>query len=102
MPYRVILIAEAADDFRHLDGSLKKPVAKQLKKLETSSLLGEHLGNKTGLDLTGYYKLYAAKKGVRIVYHIIDQEVIVEVVAIGKREDLSVYQTALKRISSTS
>lgn len=98
MPYKVTLTAEAADDFRHLDGSLKQPVAKQLKKLETSPLLGEHLGNKAGLDLTGYYKLYAAKKSVRIVYRIIERQVIVEVVAIGKREDLAVYQTTLKRI----
>lgn len=96
------LTAEAADDFRQLDGSLRKPVAKQLKKLETAPLLGEHLGNKAGLDLTGYYKLYVAKKGVRIVYRIIEQQVIVEVVAIGKREDLAVYQTALKRSHSTS
>ena len=95
------LTSDATDDFRHLDSSLKKPVAKQLKNLETSPLLGEHLGNRAGLDLTGYYKLYAAKKGVRIVYRIIDQEVIVEVVAIGKREDLAVYQTSLKRIRST-
>ena len=77
---------------------MKQPVAKQLKKLETSPLLGEHLGNKAGLDLTGYYKLYAAKRGVRIVYRIIEQEVIVEVVAIGKREELAVYQTSLKRV----
>jgi mRNA interferase RelE/StbE len=102
LPYRVTLTAEAADDFRHLDGSLRKPVAKQLKKLETAPLLGEHLGSKAGLDLTGYYKLYVAKKGARIVYRIIEQEVIVEVVAIGRREDLAVYQAALKRIHSTS
>lgn len=98
MHYRVRLTADAAEDFRRLDGSLKQPVAKQLKKLETSPLLGEHLGNKAGLDLTGYYKLYAAKKGVRIVYRIIEQEVIVEVMAIGKREELAVYQTSLKRV----
>jgi mRNA interferase RelE/StbE len=102
LPYRVTLTADAANDFRGLDGSLKQPVAKQLKKLETAPLLGEHLGNKAGLDLTGYYKLYAAKKAVRIVYRIIEQQVIVEVVAIGKREDLAVYQTTLKRIRSTS
>ena len=102
MPYKVTLTADAADDFRGLDGSLKQPVAKQLKKLETAPLLGEHLGNKAGLDLTGYYKLYAAKKAVRIVYRMIEQQVIVEVVAIGKREDLTVYQTTLKRIRSTS
>ena len=102
MPYRVTLTADAADDFRGLDGSLKQPVAKQLKKLETAPFLGDHLGNKAGLDLTGYYKLYAAKKAVRIVYRIIEQQIIVEVVAIGKREDLAVYQTTLKRIRSRS
>jgi mRNA interferase RelE/StbE len=102
LPYRVTLTADAAADFRGLDGSLKQPVAKQLKKLETAPLLGEHLGNKAGLDLTGYYKLYAAKKAVRIVYRIIEQQIIVEVVAIGKRENLAVYQTTLKRIRSTS
>lgn len=48
--------------------------------------------------LTGYYKLYAAKKDIRIVYRIIEQEVIVEIVAIGKREEPAVYRTSRKRI----
>lgn len=98
MPYSVVLTAAAAEDFRQLDGSLKEPVAKQLRKLETDPRLGEHLGNRAGLDLTGYYKLYAAKKSIRIVYRILDQAILVEVVAIGKREDLAVYQEALKRL----
>lgn len=98
MPDSVVLTAAAAEDFRQLDGSLKEPVAKQLRKLETDPRLGEHLGNRAGLDLTGYYKLYAAKKSIRIVYRILDQAILVEVVAIGKREDLAVYQEALKRL----
>ncbi|TKB79854.1 MAG: addiction module toxin RelE [Nitrospira sp.] len=98
MRYSVVLTAAAAEDFRQLDGSLKEPVAMQLRKLETSPRLGEHLGNRAGLDLTGYYKLYAAKKSIRIVYRIFDQEILVEVVAIGKRDDLAVYQEALKRL----
>lgn len=102
MRYSVTLTAEAADDFRHLDGSLRISVAKQLRKLETAPLLGEHLGNRAGLNLTGYYKLYAAQKRIRIVYRIIEQKVVVEVVAIGKREDLSVYKTSLKRIRPQS
>ncbi|MDH4153932.1 MAG: type II toxin-antitoxin system RelE/ParE family toxin [Nitrospira sp.] len=100
MQYNVVLTAEAAEDFRQLDGSLKAPVAKQLRKLESAPRLGEHLGNRGGLDLTGYYKLYAAKKSIRIVYRILDQEILVEVVAIGKREDLAVYQEALKRLKA--
>jgi mRNA interferase RelE/StbE len=96
--YNVVLTAAAAEDFRGLDGSLKEPVAKQLRKLETAPRLGEHLGNRAGLDLTGYYKLYAAKKAIRIVYRIIEQTIVVEIVAIGKREDLAVYRETFKRL----
>ena len=39
------------------------------------------------------------QKSIRIVYRIIDQKILVEVVAIGKREDLAVYQEALKRFT---
>lgn len=98
MPYKVVLTAHAAQDFRSLDGSIKEPVARQLRKLETSPHLGEHLGKRGDLDLTGYYKLYAARKAIRIVYRIMETEVIVEVVAIGKREDLAVYREAFRRI----
>ncbi|MSR24522.1 MAG: addiction module toxin RelE [Nitrospiraceae bacterium] len=98
MPYKVVLTAQAAQDFRTLDDSVKEQVARQLRKLETAPLLGEHLGNRGGLDLTGYYKLYAARKAIRIVYRIVELDVIVEVVAIGKREDFAVYREAVRRI----
>ncbi len=98
MRYSVVLTDAAVADFRNLDGSLQEPVAKQLRKLETAPRLGEHLGNRAGLDLTGYYKLYAAKKTIRIVYRIREQTIVVEVVAIGKREDLAVYRETFNRL----
>jgi mRNA interferase RelE/StbE len=98
LPYRVVLTVDAARDFRALDKSVKDQVVRQLRKLETSPQLGEHLGQRGGLDLSGYYKLYAARKMIRIVYRIVQLEVIVEVVAIGKREDLAVYREAFRRI----
>ena len=98
MPYRVVLTADAAEDLRALDKSVKEQVARQLRKLETSPPLGEHLGRKAGFDLPGYYKLYAAKKASRIVYRIMELEVVVEVVAIGKREDMAVYREAVRRL----
>jgi mRNA interferase RelE/StbE len=98
LPYKVVLTADAAQDFRNLDKSVKEQVARQLKKLETSPELGEHLGRKGELDLTGYYKLYAARKAIRIIYRIIELEVLVEVVAIGKREDMAVYREAVRRL----
>jgi mRNA interferase RelE/StbE len=98
LPYKVVLTALAAQNFRSLDGSVKEQVARQLRKLETSPHLGEHLGKRGDLDLTGYYRLYAARKAIRIVYRIVEEEVIVEVVAIGKREDFEVYREAVRRI----
>lgn len=98
MRYKVVLTAEAAKDFRGLDGSVKKQVAKQLKKLEDSPHLGKPLGNRAGFDIAGYYKLYAANKAIRIVYRIIEDEVIVEVVGIGKRADFEVYADVARRL----
>jgi mRNA interferase RelE/StbE len=98
LQYKVVLTAEAANDFRHPDGSVKRQVARQLKKLETSPHLGEPLGNRTGFDLTGYYKLYAANKAIRIVYRIVEDEVIVEVVGIGRRADFEVYADVARRL----
>lgn len=98
MRYKVLLTPEAAADFRALDGSVKKLVAKQLKKLEESPHFGQPLGNMQGFDLTGYYKLYAVKKSIRIVYRIIENEVVVEVVGIGKRADFEVYADVAKRL----
>lgn len=98
MNYKVFLTDEAAEDFRRLDGSVKKQVAKQLKKLEETPHLGVPLGNMRGFDLTGYYKLYAAKKSIRIVYRIIEDEILVEVVGIGKRADFEVYAEVARRL----
>lgn len=98
MRYKVILTKDAADDFRRLDGSVKKQVAKQLKKLEKSPCLGEPLGNVRGFDLTGYFKMYAVRKSVRIVYRIIEEEIVVEIVGIGKRTDFEVYAEVARRL----
>jgi mRNA interferase RelE/StbE len=96
--YKVVLTADAANDFRNLDGSVKKQVARQLTKLEESPHLGQPLGNRAGFDLTGYYKLYAANNAIRIVYRIVEDEVIVEIVGIGRRADFEVYADVARRL----
>ncbi len=96
--WKVELIAEAHADFNKLDGSVKKRVLKQFVKLEQNSKYGDPLGNKAGINLEGYFKLYADKKRIRIIYQEIDH--IIKVIAIDKREDMEVYRIALKRILS--
>jgi mRNA interferase RelE/StbE len=94
----VVFTEDAAADFRVLDGSVKKLVATQLKKLEASPHLGQPLGNMRGFDLAGYYKLYAVRKSIRVVYRIVENEVVVEVVGIGKRKDFEVYADVARRL----
>jgi mRNA interferase RelE/StbE len=96
--WKVELTPEAQADFNRLEGSVRKQVLKQLVKLELNPRYGNPLGNKAGINLEGYFKLYADKKRIRIIYEEIEN--IIKVIAIDKREDLEVYQVALKRILS--
>ena len=94
--WKVELIPEAHTDFNKLDGSVKKQVLKQLVKLEQNPKYGTPLGNKAGINLEGYFKLYADKKRIRIIYEEIGH--VIKVIAIDKREDMEVYRIAMKRI----
>ena len=49
----------------------------------------EELGNKNGYDFTGYRKMYACKKQIRIVYSVINDLLLVPIIAIGKRPRLT-------------
>ena len=96
--WNVELIPVAQNDFSNLDGSVRKRVLKQLVKLERNPNCGVPLGNKAGINLDGYFKLYADKKQIRIIYEVVEH--IIKVIAIDKREDMEVYRIALKRILS--
>ncbi len=96
--WKVELIEEAQADFKKLDGRVKKLVLKQLVKLENDPAYGDPLGNKAGINLDGYLKLYVDKKRIRIVYEVLER--VIRVIAIDKREELEVYRIALERILS--
>jgi len=60
--------------------------------------LGAQLGNKMGIDLSGYRKIYVDKKKIRIVYKIVEERIVVQIISVGKREGMQVYQNAAKRL----
>ena len=68
----------------------------KLKQISANPFLGIALGNKHGIDLTGYYKAYFFKKKFRIVYSIDSNSRTIFVVSINKREDLLAYNNAFK------
>lgn len=96
--YRVEFFPEVEDDLKQLDHRVRLLVFKQLKKLSQSPQLGDLLGNKAGMDLSGCRKMYVDHKRVRIVYRIIEEVIVVEVIAIAQRDDMSVYREASQRI----
>jgi len=94
-------IPEAAKEYKSLDGSIKKLVDEKMEELEKNPYLGEPLGNKNNIDLTGYYKIYVYKKIYRIVYRITEDESkieIIEIWGIGKRDKMEIYKDVRKRI----
>jgi len=94
-------IPEAAKEYKSLDGSIKKLVDKEFVELEKNPYLGEALGNKNNIDLTGYYKIYVYKKTYRIVYRITEENdiEIIEIWGIGKRDKMEIYKSIGRRIS---
>ena len=87
-------------DFKELGHSTKQLIYKKLKKLAQNPIIGDELGNKANLDLSGLRKVYVDNKRIRIVYKIIENKIKVFIVAVGKRDDMEVYKKASQRIGN--
>ena len=102
MAFNIEFHPEAAKDFARLDVSVRKEVVTKIDALSENPFLGKPLGNKMGLDLTGFFKLYASKKKIRIVYRLLKDYVeVIEVIGIGKREKEEVYKLILRRLQAS-
>ena len=96
---KIEFLADAEKDFAGLDGSIKKEIAGKIDALAENPYLGKPLGNRFGVNLTGFYKLYAVKKKYRIVSRILDEKIeIIEIIGIGKREKEEIYRLVVKRL----
>ena len=94
--YRLQFVPSAWAEWQALDGSVKEPMRKLLKKrLENPHVPGGELHG----ALTGYYKIKLRKQGYRLVYGVEDDILTVMVMAVDKREDSSVYESAMLRMS---
>lgn len=98
MNYKLELLLEAHEDLAEFSNRERILVYKQFKKIQKSPELGTLLGNKNGYDLSGCRKMYADNKKIRIVYKIVKDKIIIEVIAVGKRNEMEVYKKASKRV----
>jgi mRNA interferase RelE/StbE len=100
MVYRLVWKVEAKEEFEELDNAIKRQALVQFKKLEERPQLGEDLGRKMGLDLTGYRELSFYRKQYRIVYRVDESAKRVVIIGIGRRESEEVYRRAAQRIEA--
>ena len=99
MNYTPAFTELSLSDYEGLDGSQKTQVLKSLLKIEKSGMqAGQPLHGK----LWDCRRLKHRKLGLRVIFRQSNAGIeIVEIVAIGKREDDEVYETALGRLGRT-
>lgn len=96
--YRLAFENAALAEWNRLDGSIKEILRKLLKK----RLVSPHVkGAELHGELTNCYKIKLRKQGYRLIYQVIDQQLIVLVISVGKRDKNAVYDAAIKRLIST-
>ena len=84
----------ALKEWKKLDGSIKVQFQNALsKRLKTPHVPSARLRG----DLQNTYKIKLRDVGYRLVYEVIDQQLVIMVIAIGKRDSNEAYQSAVKR-----
>jgi len=93
--YRLKFLPDALDEFQRLDGSVRSNLKKVLaKRLDKPHVPGGELHG----DLVNCYKIKLRKQGVRLVYQVEDDALVVLVLAVDRREDNAAYRSAIARL----
>lgn len=94
MTFKLVFKEDAKKEWDQLDATIRSIFAKKLKerikqpRIESSRLSG----------MKDCYKIKLRRAGFRLVYQVRNKELVVSVVAVGKRERNLVYKIASKRI----
>lgn len=96
MTYKLKFLPSAKKEWDKLDNSIKSQFKNKLKKcLENPHVPSNRLSN---FDCA--YKIKLRSAGYRLVYEADDKEIVVFVIAVGKRENNNVYNNARDRTNA--
>lgn len=93
MTYELLFHPDALDEW----GKLDKPVREQFKKKLAERMLNPHVPASKLSGQKNRYKIKLKSMGYRLVYDVVESQLIVTVVAVGKRERNAVYKAAATR-----
>lgn len=85
MNYEVSFTESALKEFNKLGGSVKSELVKQLRKASENP---HQPSKKLRGSLQGLYKIKLRASGYRAVYSVIDDQLVVEVIKIGRRDEI--------------
>lgn len=94
MIYTVKFRAEALKEWHRLDKTIQQQFAKKLKKCCENP----HIPAAKLRGIKDCYKIKLHASGFRLVYQVIDDTLVIAVVAVGKRERSDVYNLASERM----
>lgn len=94
MIYKLLFKEQALEEWNNLDQTIREQFAKKLRTLKENPRIDS--ARLSGLK--NCYKIKLRKAGYRLVYEVREKEVVILIVAIGKRERNEVYKTAAKRL----
>lgn len=93
MNYELSFHPDALDEWRHLDNSVRDLFKKKLaERMQNPRIPAAKLSGQKDR-----FKIKLRGAGYRLVYDVRDSEIVIVVVAVGKRERNAVYKAAAKR-----
>lgn len=101
MFWEIRITDEARDDYQRLDQGVRKQVLAGIVKVSKAPLpapngYGRPLGRKQGNNLTGFFKIKYKKIGIRVVYTLVPDRLVMNIIVVSQRNDNECYDYAAK------
>ncbi|MBU0480861.1 MAG: type II toxin-antitoxin system RelE/ParE family toxin [Proteobacteria bacterium] len=90
MNYKLKFLPTALREWKKLDNSVQLQFKKKLKE----RLESPHVPSSQLSGFENHYKINLRASGYRIVYEVVDKEIYILVIAVGKRDKNQVYKKA--------
>jgi mRNA interferase RelE/StbE len=94
MNYKVKFREDALEEWQKLDKTIQQQFANKLKKYCENP----HIPSSKLRGIKDCYKIKLRASGFRLVYQVVDEILVIAVVAVGKRERSDVYHLASERM----
>ncbi|MEP7348744.1 MAG: type II toxin-antitoxin system RelE/ParE family toxin [Sphingorhabdus sp.] len=92
--YELEFLPGAGREWNKLGPDVRKQFAKKLQQL----LVAPRVPSARLRELPDCYKIKLRSAGYRLIYRVFDDRIVVQVIAVGKRERDEVYKDAAKRV----